>query len=503
MNNEKVEMGVLRKDQLSFFDSLGFKGDYRIRATHFALNFNLWRDSITKNASYWLTDTCDNKVYYFDVYDKTPKLAFAEERSYGILPTIRYSSIASKMKNIGAYHDENKSIYYKQGEYGEYPKTDVAYNSDPFLSPILNFWLHLGLLQKTGKYYTIDKNEKFEEEFSPYRLYEYKYDGKKYVKFKGNWFEVAPIEWIINEEYDLCIPKQLPLAGIQYNSKGNYTEFSKSNLKWYLDNFFSKEIIPIEDREKQETLETKEKEEKISLSIENEFNERAVLKRNTINEEYQIIIMLLDKLKILSFNKYLELKRRLDIIIDKSDNESFIIKNNEISLELNSEYSKEKVLQSLIEIEADIKLILNFKLYTKDDIEKNINSLINNVIENVENYKLNNLNEIDKISSLFFNNIDEFSLKKQIDIAENISLLYLIVIKKYNIDNKEIEKNIYILYLKRYIFTLIKELFEKDKIMIDNFMDLLNIKEDISLDEIIKIINNIELKNNKKIIFCR
>ena len=259
------------------------------------------------------------------------------------------------------------------------------------------------------------------------------------------------------------------------------------------DNFFSKEIIPIEDiqiyfNEKENTIEN-------DIDIKADDNLETDIKC-PINEQYQVVVLLLEKLKIINFNKYLQFKKELDLIVEKSINgDNCVTGDSEIVLYLYDNL-KANILESLINLEAKIKLILDLKIYKEEDIVISIDNFINKTINDFEKEKnkVDKLREIEKISKLFLNNINNISLKNQIEISSKISFFYLLAIKTFNISKSELETNIYILYFKKYLFLLIKELLEKKQIIISD-MSLLDIDDDISLSNILKIINNIEFVN--------
>ena len=176
-----------------------------------------------------------NNEYYYT----NPK-----EIQIGTRPTIHYSSLF-KDNLIDHAIVSNTTIETK---YGEYPQWIV----ETELSEKLEQMYNLEILCETGKEYNIDKKYK-----------EYEYGGGKYIRlipsknetntFLSNgrniikdeayWIKVIPVEWIVSKSEDIMISKNILIAGIEYNNK-NEESFEKTNIKKFLDNNFSIDIIP-------------------------------------------------------------------------------------------------------------------------------------------------------------------------------------------------------------------------------------------------------------------
>ena len=92
-----------------------------------------------------------------------------------------------------------------------------------------------------GKTYTVPELPSTEEQ----QFQEYVYDGKKYICKDNEWFEVTPIEWIVDEKNRRLISKY-----ILFNAPLNYKNpkydgcFETSSLYNFLNNEFINEIIP-------------------------------------------------------------------------------------------------------------------------------------------------------------------------------------------------------------------------------------------------------------------
>jgi len=184
----------------------------------------------------------------------------ANEQYIGNRPVIPYSSISNMASNIVKATDEIIEI-----EYGEYPQKVASKNlqvdlEDAYIKNQIN-------IQKTGKTYTIDliNVEDLNKELKPQIIEEYEYDKKKYVRVKNKshydreeitlsngekyknedyvWVEVQPIKWLIDKNKDTAISEKILFAGIQFDNKEEYDgNFTNTNLKKFMNNYFSKEI---------------------------------------------------------------------------------------------------------------------------------------------------------------------------------------------------------------------------------------------------------------------
>ena len=354
-----------------------------------------------------------------------------------------------------------------------------------------NYTIKKNFFSKTGRKFTIDSyhGDNVDEKFNPQIFDEYEYQNKRFIKLSKGLIEVKPIKWIILKECDLCITEEIIIPNIQYNNKNNNNGNYENTVMWFLNTYFAREIISLSPK-----IEDIENKEDRSIISENKSQIKS-----TLNIEYQTITLLLDKLKYFNYAKYLEYKKELELIIKESKyKDNFEISNGKINLSLYTD-NKISLLKRLINLEAKIKLIFDFKLYTENDIITCIDNLVNNVMKmlQMEANNIFDLNEINKISEVFFNNINIISLGNQIYIANKISLLYLIAIKKYGIQKDVIKNNDYILSLKNYIYLLIKDLLVSKQITIDNSVNL-SFNDEISLEYIIEIIDNIEFTDKQK-----
>ena len=145
-------------------------------------------------------------------------------------------------------------------EYGAYPQT-VAPKS---VSQELEARYQKNALKTTGKTYTFDSAEldAYSTGFTPRNCAEYSFAGKKYVRIEGKpydsdsilsdgtsvqkgqayWFEVQPIEWLMDPK-GMWVSRQALFAGIQFDMKEKYDgNFTNTAMYNYLQTHFAKEM---------------------------------------------------------------------------------------------------------------------------------------------------------------------------------------------------------------------------------------------------------------------
>ncbi len=179
-------------------------------------------------------------------------------RSNGIRPVVSYSKIKDDISNEKINEDGVKEI-----EYGEYPQNAVNRELQDKLERLYKN----NELVKTEKTYTTDsrKYDDYDESFLPQEHIEYEFEDKKYVRVKVNsfydgnlftlsngekykdddyvWVEVSKVKWLVDEENDIALSKDILVAGIQYDNAKNYVgAFENSNMYKFLNTYFIKDI---------------------------------------------------------------------------------------------------------------------------------------------------------------------------------------------------------------------------------------------------------------------
>lgn len=145
-------------------------------------------------------------------------------------------------------------------EYGTYPQTVAA----KAVSLELEAQYQKNALKTTGKNYTFDSAELYTHStgFTPQNCAEYTLKGKKYVRIEGKpydsdsimsngtsvqkgqayWFEVQPIEWLMDPK-GTWVARQALFAGIQFNTNSGYDgNFANTAMYNYLQTYFAKEM---------------------------------------------------------------------------------------------------------------------------------------------------------------------------------------------------------------------------------------------------------------------
>ena len=182
------------------------------------------------------------------------------ERRVAGCPALPFST-TSKIRpdNVGAMRLANgKAVQIC--EYGAYPQT-VAPKS---VSQELEAQYQKNALKTTGKTYTFDSVELDARDtgFTPRNCAEYMLKGKKYVRIEGiprgcnsimsdgtevekgmaYWFEVQPIEWLMDPK-GTWVSRQALFAGIQFDTKNEYNgNFANTTMYNYLQKHFAKEM---------------------------------------------------------------------------------------------------------------------------------------------------------------------------------------------------------------------------------------------------------------------
>lgn len=249
-------------------------------------------NSLEDRSGWWWTKTPYDDgasiVYNNDCSDDDVDL-----RSGGARPALPYSSI----RNISSNGVRGKDGILEV-EYGEYPQKAASKRLQDELERAYNY--SQSAIKKTGKTYTTDSRryDKYNEEFSAQIIEEYSFvDGKKYVRLKANscydgmefklsngekykdgdyvWVEVRPIKWLIDEKSDIALSERLLFVGVQFKNERNYEgEFNKTDIKEFMDKYFSKDIMPSFSKEL-----TPEEKETFKKNLEEKKKELEELKK--------------------------------------------------------------------------------------------------------------------------------------------------------------------------------------------------------------------------------
>ena len=156
-------------------------------------------------------------------------------------------------------------------QYGYYPQK-VARND---IQGILEANYQNETLEYTENFYTVDsaKYDDIYMPFSPIILPEYEYKNKKYIRVKANikginehrnnivtlsngeiyydgdyvWVEVLPINWLVDEEAKIMITEDILFAGIRFDKTNSDCDFNNSEIKYFINEYWAKEISQNEE----------------------------------------------------------------------------------------------------------------------------------------------------------------------------------------------------------------------------------------------------------------
>ena len=322
--SEKTQLEVLKKYGMAAAatDLCILRGGIIQRYDHLGKTNYIKDDQSPKGITceYWTKTDLDEGDYAKTVTEapySTTLFTSNYRRYVGIRPVLQSPEVfdyVSSKRTKG--YNETEEV-----EYGEYPQ----YAVDKELQEVLENEYHKGM-KKTGKSYTFDamncRNNN--DKFRPTTYEEYEYQGKKYIRVVPNiffygyedsidlsngdvyhptsllkglrnldlskgesfhnnkycksyaWVEVEPVTWLIDDKTKLLISKKVLLSGIRFNDKnaGYDGDFSKTELKEYLDNYMlhdltQKEQIKPTQSIKQESQQAKESTKQKVKNIEN------------------------------------------------------------------------------------------------------------------------------------------------------------------------------------------------------------------------------------------
>lgn len=187
-------------------------------------------------------------------------------------------------------------------EYGEYPQTIAKPDAAKELDGLSTDQLEK---IKTGKKYTFDdeKSDAYDKPFKAKEYDEYQHNGKRYIRIEARpydsdsvlsndhraqrgekyWIEVQPIEWL-KDPSDVWVARQALFSGVQFDRNREYDgNFAKTDMKQYLDTYFSKEMLAGVDKHAEINEEQKPKSAPPTRPIEinptDESSARAMLAR--------------------------------------------------------------------------------------------------------------------------------------------------------------------------------------------------------------------------------
>ncbi len=271
-----IEITFLTKEQISQLDILKKYGT-KCAITDFSIllgGYASWAHHTSEGKTYkdrtgwWWTKTADGNNDAIVVRsDGVSSHYKALSRDICARPALPYSSIGTIASN-----ETRDSFGIKEVEYGEYPQTIV---NERLSKELEENYQQGNDIRKTGKTYTtdsIDYND-LDRSFEPRKHEEFEYKGRKYIRIVGDqytedhilsdgriivsgkpyWIKVEPIKWLIDERANIALSKKNLFAGIQFHRKRDYKgDFEKTDIKQFMNNYFSKEIRTVTPMSKKE-----------------------------------------------------------------------------------------------------------------------------------------------------------------------------------------------------------------------------------------------------------
>ena len=206
---------------------------------------------------WWLKDFNSNSANCVQNMGKLDNL-YIGDRICGVRPVVKFSEIKPYCSKI--ITNEGKVV---EAEFGEYPQYAVPEET----SSLLELEYTMDDIDVTGRVFTTDSHmfNNYKDEFIPRIHKEYSHFGNKYIRYEANthfsrsllrdsrnieygntyWLEVSPVVWLVDEDDDIAISNDILFSGIQFDNcdKNLYDgNFDNTNVKKFLDNYFSKEI---------------------------------------------------------------------------------------------------------------------------------------------------------------------------------------------------------------------------------------------------------------------
>ena len=271
--NEVIKITLLKKEQIWGFNALQIIKDYGRKASLTDLAIVLSGPILGKSSK--TTSEGDRAGFIWTsspFWDGTNVLTVdIYGKKWLKIPTARNNAVRPAIPPSETYtiHVEEEKLLTINNKkimtvlYGEYPQVIASDNIQKILEDIFKN----KELIRTGKNYTYDTKINNAPGFTPRKYPEYELDGKKYVRIEANeavhcdkdsvlsngkkfnlgdvyWIEVQPIEWLIDKS-GWWIAKKALFTRIQFDRNGYYDgNFNETDMMYYLNNYFSREILP-------------------------------------------------------------------------------------------------------------------------------------------------------------------------------------------------------------------------------------------------------------------
>lgn len=310
-------------------------------------------------------------------------------------------------------------------EFAEYGESPLFIADEVIMQSKLEELYKKNKLKKTGGHFTYNDNSINKNKINLVKYDEYIYNNRKYIRLKVTlneeysnikfkytyktgdyvWIKVQKIMWIVDRENKRMISTIGLPSGMRFDSpRKENINFNESELKWYLDNYMSKEIFQSikEQEEIKNDITTKEK-TKIDILLD-ELEKEIKNYLGNKEEVYNYIDNLIE-----DYNKSLDkLNINKELVLDRRE-----------SLELQLQIRLEQILTKI-------------KNSNDKEIEKILN-IINICIDKLNGKEAEDTNELYKDISLLNDKILPFLPDEKEEYYKNI-LLNMFVKEKNKLD---------------------------------------------------------------------
>lgn len=250
-------------NKLNFIDKIGTKS----AVTDFSILLGGWFSELYFTAEgidlkhragwYWTKTEANLGESFVVLYTDTEGYFFiTSDRKIGGRPTLQYSLISDVVLS------KRRPDGILEIEYGQYPQWVPSYNRQIQLEKAYNN----GTIKKLDKYITTDsrKPDEYNKKFEPQEHQIYEYKEKNYIRVKANtsdnifklsnelnynrddyvWVEISPVKWLVDEEADIAISKNILFAGVQFKNNRNYDgDFSKTDINWFMNTYLINDLF--------------------------------------------------------------------------------------------------------------------------------------------------------------------------------------------------------------------------------------------------------------------
>ena len=218
-------------------------------------------------------------------------------------------------------------------------------------------------------------------------------------------------------------------------------------------------------------------------------------------KEEQMIEMLLFQVRDIDQEKYFEFVNKFNRIRLENQNFAKDIKIGSLIL-YDKMTLKNKTFLSLAKLEIEIKSFIENKSISYDGLLSIMLEQLDTIFNSIGvSEDKNDIIRINKISELYFENLQNFSFYNQIMLSKIISYLYILALKKYQFTLKELPEILaktYFTNFKNSIYLVLKELLLNECIVTIDYEKLFQ-NTVLDEEEILSIIIDISFTNNNYI----